>query len=388
MKMITRNEPAQERVPFNKPFIVGKELFYISQAVMSGQLAGDGLFTKRCQTWLEENLGGRKVLLTHSCTAALEMAALLLDLGPGDEVVMPSFTFVSTASAFVMRGAVPRFVDIRPDFLNLDESLIEEAISERTRAIVPVHYAGVACEMDAIIAIAEKHDLAVVEDAAQGMLATYRGRSLGTIGNLGTYSFHETKNCISGEGGALVVNDERFVERAEILREKGTNRSKFFRGEVDKYSWVDLGSSYLPSELVAAFLLAQLEEAQIITKRRQDIFTRYLKSLHPLAEKGLLRLPRWPDYCEHNAHLFYLILNDEEIRDALQSHLRERGIHAVFHYVPLHTSKMGESFGYQPGDLPVTESISGRLLRLPFYFELEPTSQERVIAEIKTFFGQ
>jgi len=295
-------------IPFNRPFIVGKELYYIAQAVQGGHLAGDGAFTKKCNAWMEQKFGAGKVMLTHSGTAALDICAILCDIGPGDEVIMPSFTFVSTANAFALRGARIRFVDIRPDTLNIDEHLIESAVSEHTRVIVPVHYAGVGCEMDTIMEIAQRHDLLVVEDAAQGVNAAYKGRYLGTIGHLGAYSFHETKNFISGEGGALVINDKSFVERAEVIREKGTNRNKFFRGEVDKYTWVDVGSSFLPSDLIAAFLYAQLEEADTITRKRDEIFRYYSERFAPLCERGLIRIPTCPAECQHNAHLFYLLL--------------------------------------------------------------------------------
>jgi dTDP-4-amino-4,6-dideoxygalactose transaminase len=374
-------------IPFNLPFIAGKELYYIAQAVMSGKIAGDGMFTKRCQSWMEEQFGAKKVLLTNSCTAALEMCALLAGIEPGDEVIMPSFTFVSTANAFALRGARSRFVDIRPDTLNLDENLIEEAITERTKAIVTVHYAGVGCEMDTILEIANRYGLVVIEDAAQGVTARYKDRFLGTIGHLGTYSFHETKNFISGEGGALVINDEWFIERAEIIREKGTNRSKFFRGEIDKYTWVDLGSSYLPSEIVAAFLYAQLEEADTINRRRAEIYDRYMEAFKPLAEKGFVRLPSCPPECRHNSHLFYLILPSETVRNALITDLRARGIHLVFHYVPLHTSPMGRAMGYSKGDLPVTEDLSMRLIRLPCFFGLTAKNQDRVIDAVASFVG-
>ena len=377
-----------KKIPFNRPFIVGKELYYIAQAVQGGHLAGDGAFTKKCNEWMERKFEAKRVLLTHSCTAALDMSALLCDLEPGAEVIMPSFTFVSTANAFALRDANIRFVDIRPDTLNLDESLIECAITERTRAIVPVHYAGVSCEMDTIMEIASRHGLLVVEDAAQGVNATYRERYLGTIGHLGTYSFHETKNFISGEGGALVVNDDRFIERAEIIREKGTNRSKFFRGEVDKYTWVDIGSSFLPSEIVAAFLYAQLEEADTITRKRQEIFRYYTDQLEPLVRRGFIRMPAAPEGCRHNAHLFYLIVETErEDRGRLIAHLKKKGIGAVFHYVPLHTSPMGRKMGYSEGDLPVTEEMSERLIRLPCYYELTREDQDRVIDAVREFFG-
>jgi dTDP-4-amino-4,6-dideoxygalactose transaminase len=376
------------KIPFNKPFIVGKELHNISQAVHEGHLAGDGAFTKKCHAWLEERFGAKKVLLTHSCTAALEMAAILCDLEPGDEVIMPSYTFVSTANAFALRGARIRFVDIREDTLNIAETLIEDAITPRTRAIVTMHYAGVAAEMDTILDIARRHDLLVIEDAAQGVNATYKDRYLGTIGDLGAYSFHETKNFISGEGGALLVNNDRFLERAEIIREKGTNRSQFYRGQVDKYTWVDIGSSFLPSELVAAFLFAQLEEADTITAARWEVFRRYEELLQPLAESGQLRIPVCPTECRHNAHMFYVILPTQELRNGLIAHLKEHGILAVFHYVPLHTSSMGCQAGYFEGALPVTDDLSSRLVRLPCYFELTQDEQDEVVERIFEFFNQ
>lgn len=375
----TPGDVRSQRIPFNRPFIVGRELFYISQAVLAGNLAGDGRFTRLCNEWMESTFGARKVLLTHSCTAALEIAALLSNVGEGDEVVMPSYTFVSTANAFALRGARIRFVDIREDTLNIDESLVEDAITDRTRAIVPVHYAGVGVEMDTVLDIARRRNLIVIEDAAQAVNARYKGRFLGTLGHLGAYSFHETKNFISGEGGALVVNDETFIERAEIIREKGTNRSQFFRGVVDKYSWVDLGSSYLASELVAAFLYAQLEEADRITAKRQAIYDYYWQAFAPLEKQGLLRMPRRPSHCDHNAHLFYILLPSEKIRDSLMRELREQDIHSVFHYVPLHTAPMGLKMGYTHGDLPVTEDLSARLLRMPCFFELTRSDQDRTI---------
>lgn len=364
------------KIPFNKPFIAGKELYYIAQAVTYGNLAGDGYFTKACQRLLEERFGIRKVLLVPSGTAALELAAMLCNLQPGDEVIMPSYTFVSTASAFVRAGARPVFVDIRPDTLNLDENLIEAAITERTRAIVPVHYAGVSCEMERILAIARKYNLLLVEDAAQGVNSFYNGRALGSIGHLGCYSFHETKNYICGEGGALCINDARFVERAEILRDKGTDRQKFFRGEVDKYTWVDLGSSFVISEICAAFLYGQLELLDAIARRREEIYQNYRRLLKPLEAQGMLRLPTIPEDCRSNYHMFYILLPTADERDKMLEHLRSEGIHAVFHYVPLHTSPMGRTFGYKEGDLPVTEDLAGRLIRLPMYFDL--TASEAV----------
>jgi dTDP-4-amino-4,6-dideoxygalactose transaminase len=376
------------KIPFNKPFTIGAELENIAAAVREGHLAGDGRFTRQCHQWLEQNLGAKRALLTHSCTAALEMAAILCDLKPGDEVIMPSFTFVSTANAFVLRGAIPVFVDIRPDTLNLDEKLVAKAVTRKTRAIAPVHYAGVACEMDEIMALARNRDLVVVEDAAQGVLAEYKGRKLGAIGHLGCLSFHETKNVISGEGGALLVNDERFVARAEIIREKGTNRAQFFRGEVDKYSWVDIGSSYLPSELIGAFLWAQLERAGDINANRLKLCAAYRNGLETLARRGLLALPRpEPAGIQGNGHMFYVLLKDLAMRSALIAHLKARGVHAVFHYVPLHSSPAGRKFGRAAGPLPVTDDVSDRLLRLPLYYGLTDTDAAAIVAAITEFFG-
>jgi dTDP-4-amino-4,6-dideoxygalactose transaminase len=375
-------------IPFNRPFVVGKELYYIAQAVQKGHLAGDGQFTRMCNAWMEERFQAKKVLLTHSCTAALEMAALLADIEPGDEVIMPSFTFVSTANAFALRGAAIRFVDIRPDTLNIDENRIEQAITPNTKVIVPVHYAGVGCQMDVIMEIAGRHNLLVVEDAAQGVDASYNGRYLGTIGNLGCFSFHETKNFISGEGGALVISDPRFIERAEIIREKGTNRSKYLRGEVDKYTWVDIGSSYLPSDLIAAFLYAQLEQADVITNQRQSIYARYAAGLKPLADAEILRLPHTPAECSHNAHMFYIIVEDEPTRRNILAYLKGNNIQCVFHYVPLHTSPMGLRYGCVPGSLPVTEKLSKCLIRLPCYYELGHEEQDRIISSIYSFYDE
>ena len=363
------------KIPFNKPYMTGRELEYIAQAHANGHLSGDGPFTRRCHAWLEERIGCRKALLTHSCTGALEMTALLLDLQPGDEVIMPSFTFVSTANAVVLRGAVPVFVDIRPDTLNIDETLIERAITPRTRAICAVHYAGVGCEMDAIMAIAEKHGLFVVEDAAQGILSTYKGRPLGGIGHLAALSFHETKNVISGEGGALLINDERFCERAEIIREKGTNRSKFFRGQVDKYTWVDVGSSFLPSEILAAFLAAQMEHAEEIGRRRIEIWNRYHAAFEDLECEGRLRRPDVPAHCMHNAHMYYLLLPGLTGRTAFIENLKDAGIGAVFHYIPLHSSPAGMRYGRAAGALRVTEDVSARLVRMPLWAGLEDRQQ-------------
>lgn len=358
-------------IPFNRPFMTGKELPMITQAHANGHLSGDGPFTKQCHQWLRERTGATSALLTHSCTAALEMAALLLDLKPGDEVIMPSFTFVSTANAFALRGAVPIFVDVRPDTLNIDEALIEAAITPRTRAICVVHYAGVACEMDTITMIAKRHGLAIIEDAAQGIMATYKGQALGTIGDLGTFSFHETKNVISGEGGALLCRDAYFSERAEIIREKGTNRSRFFRGQVDKYTWVDVGSSYLPGEIIAAFLNAQLEDADQITARRLAIWDRYHAWAAPHEAAGALRRPVVPNECAHNAHMYYLLLPSLEARSRFIAQLRQRGIQAVFHYIPLHSSPAGEQLGRTSGSLNITNDISDRLVRMPLWLGVE-----------------
>lgn len=358
-------------IPFNKPYLGGKELWNIAQAHAKGQMAGDGPFTKRCHEWLEQRTDCYKALLTHSCTAALEMAAMLADIQPGDEVIMPSYTFVSTANAFVLRGAVPVFVDIRADTLNLDDALIEAAITPRTRAIVPVHYSGIGCDMTAIMPIAERHDLLVIEDAAQGIMATHGGRPLGSIGHLGTLSFHETKNIISGEGGALLINDPALAERAEIIREKGTNRSQFFRGQVDKYTWVDIGSSYLPGEIIAAFLWAQMEEAEQITSRRLAIWERYHAAFEPLEREGRLRRPVVPDDCGHNAHMYYLLLRDLGDRTAFIDAMKQAGINCVFHYVPLHSSPKGYELSRSSGDLPLTNDLADRLVRLPLWLGLE-----------------
>lgn len=365
-------------IPFNRPYMTGNELANIAEAHQRGALAGDGPMTKRCHEWLERNTGARKALLTHSCTAALEMAALLADLSEGDEVIMPSYTFVSTANAFVLRGAVPVFVDIRPDTLNIDETLIEAAITPRTRAIAPVHYAGVACEMDTIMAIARRHGLMVIEDAAQGVMASYKGRPLGAIGDLGAFSFHETKNVISGEGGALLVNRDDLVQRAEIIREKGTDRSRFFRGQVDKYTWQDIGSSFLPGEIVAAFLAAQLDAAESITNVRLGVWNLYHEALAPLAARGLLRRPEVPQGCEHNAHMYYILISDGARRPAVLTHLKSQGINAVFHYVPLHLSPAGLARGRANGDLSRTVALSERIIRLPLWIGMTPEHVQRV----------
>jgi dTDP-4-amino-4,6-dideoxygalactose transaminase len=367
-----------DTIPFNRPHATGNELAYITEAQRQRHLSGDGSFTRRCHEWIEQRTGCARALLTQSCTSALDLAALLLDLEPGDEVIMPSFTFVSTANAFVLRGAVPVFVDIREDTLNLDERLIEAAITPRTRAIVPVHYAGVACEMDAIAAIAARHDLKVVEDAAQGIMAGYKGRPLGAIGDIGCFSFHETKNVISGEGGSLLVNDPELVQTAEIMREKGTDRGRFFRGEVDKYTWQDVGSSFLPSEITAAFLWAQLEQAERITADRIAIWRRYHEILAPLEQRGVLRRPVIPPDCQHNGHIYYILLASADERRRALAELKANDIHAVFHYVPLHSSPAGMRFGRSAGDLALTTSHSERLIRLPMWLGLSQSQQQRV----------
>jgi len=371
-------------IPFNRPSLMGNEIAYITQSVTAGHISGDGAFTKRCHALLEELLGAR-VLLTTSCTHALEMAALLLEIGPGDEVIVPSFTFVSTINAFVLRGAKPVFCDIRPDTLNLDETQLERLITPRTRAIVPVHYAGVGCEMDEIMRMADARNIAVVEDNAHGLFGQYRGKLLGTFGALATQSFHETKNVYCGEGGALLLNDRQYIERAEIIREKGTNRSRFFRGQVDKYTWVDIGSSYLPSDVLAAFLLAQLEVRELIQARRRHIWERYHAALAPWAAQNGVRQPIVPAHCEQAYHMYYLLLPSLAARTALIDHLKARQILAVFHYLPLHLSDMGRQFGGQAGDCPVTERVSDCLLRLPFYNTLAEADQDRVIDAITTF---
>ena len=367
---------AAMRIPFNKPYPTGKELAYISEAMAGGHLSGDGMFSSRCRCWLEQTLGCPTALLVPSCTAALEMAAILCELKAGDEVIMPAFTFSSTANAVVLRGAVPVFVDVRSDTLNLDETLIEAAITPRTRAIFVVHYAGVACEMDRIREIAERHRLAVVEDAAHGILGRYNGRYLGTIGDIGALSFHETKNVIAGEGGAILINSGRYRERAEIIREKGTDRAKFFRGQVDKYTWVDVGSSYLQGEIVAAYLFAQLEQASELTQRRKEMWTRYHRAFGDLEAAEQLRRPIVPSGCDHNGHLYYVLLPDQERRARLINALKVLGISAPFHYVPLHTSPAGRRFGRCQGSLPMTERAGECLLRLPLWVGLEPHLDE------------
>jgi dTDP-4-amino-4,6-dideoxygalactose transaminase len=363
--------------------MTGKELYYIAEAHFNGRLAGDGPFTAKCHNWLQQNGACHKALLTHSCTAALEMAAILLDIQPGDEIIMPSYTFVSTANAFVSRGGVPVFVDIRADTLNLDETLIENAITTRTKAIAPVHYAGVSAEMNTVMDIARRHGLKVVEDAAQGVMSSYQGAALGSIGDLGTYSFHETKNIISGEGGALLINDPKLTLRAEIIREKGTDRSRFFRGEVDKYTWQDLGSSFLPGELIAAFLWAQLEEADKITAQRLKNWNYYHLLLEPLENQGLLRRPMIPADCLHNAHMYYILLSPKLNRQQVLNELNQNNINAVSHYVPLHSSPAGQRYGRAEGELKNTNALSERLIRLPLWFGLTEAEQNRIVEALK-----
>lgn len=368
-------------IPFNKPYFTGKELEYIQQAHEQKHLSGDGPFSKKCHAWLEQLIGTPKALLTHSCTAALEMAAILADIEPGDEIIMPSYTFVSTANAFVLRGGVPVFIDIRFDTLNIDEKKIEAAITPKTKAIVVVHYGGVACEMDTILDVARKHDLLVIEDAAQAIDSKYKGRPLGSLGHLAALSFHETKNIISGEGGALLINDERFIDRAVVIREKGTNRSKFLKGQVDKYTWVDIGSSYLPSDLIAAFLWAQLENFKQITSQRKSLWDKYHQSFAQAEAKGYLRRPIIPEDCQPNAHLYYLLLPTAQKRDSFLSVLNKNDVNAVFHYVPLHDSPAGKKYGRTVGSLDVTMDLSQRLARLPLWIGLE-TYQNRVIDQV------
>jgi len=371
------------KTPFNKPFMTGKELFNIAQAHFDARLSGDGPFTRKCHDWLEQRTGTRKALLTHSCTAALEMCALLLDIQPGDEVIMPSFTFVSTANAFVLRGATPVFVDIRPDTANIDETLIEAAVTARTKAIVVVHYAGVACEMDTIMALAEKHGLLVVEDAAQGVQSLYKDRPLGAIGHLGAYSFHETKNVISGEGGALLVNRDPYISRAEIIREKGTDRSRFLRGEVDKYTWQEVGSSFLPGELIAAFLHAQLEQAERITEERLRTWQTYHNALAAHEKNGLLRRPIVPGDCRHNAHMYYILVEDGATRERVLDEFRKMGIGAIFHYVPLHSSPAGLRLARVSGSMQHTDSVARRLIRLPLWIGLEDKVIHQIAAKLE-----
>ncbi len=375
-------------ITFNKPPYAEKAMEYIQDCVKSQKICGDGAYTKKCSEWLEKKTGTAKCLLTTSCTHATELAALLLpDIGPGDEVIMPAFTFVSTADAFVLRGATPVFVDIRPDTMNIDEKLIEDAVTDRTKAIVPVHYAGVSCEMDAIMEIAGRHGLAVVEDAAQGIMSTYKSKALGTIGDFGCFSFHETKNYSMGEGGALLIRDPKDVEEAEIIREKGTNRSKYYRGQVDKYTWINYGSSYLPSDMNAAYLYAQLEIAEEINNARLSIWRQYYENLKPLAEENRIQLPTVPEGCVHNGHMFYIKTADIEERTKLIDYLKENGIHAVFHYIPLHTAPAGRKFGRFHGEDRHTTRESERLLRLPMYYGLSEAEVEYICSHVRKFYG-
>ncbi len=376
------------QIPFNKPFTIENELSYIQDAIGTKKhLAGDGFYTKQCNSFLEQYLGCKKALLTHSCTAALEMAALLLDIKTGDEVIMPSYTFVSTANAFVLRGGIPVFVDIRQDTHNIDENLIEKAITKKTKAICVVHYAGVSCEMDTILQVAKKYNLAVVEDAAQALGSSYKGKKLGTIGDIGCFSFHETKNIISGEGGAITINSNKYIERAEIIREKGTNRSKFFRGQVDKYTWVDIGSSYLPSELIAAFLYSQLENLEKINNKRLDIYNSYFDFFEKYEKQKLVKRPIVPNNCIHNAHMFYLLFENLEKRTNFIEFLKSKEIASVFHYIPLHSSPAGIKYGRTPNDMPITNLISDTLVRLPMYYNLEKESIKHIFDSCKLYFG-
>lgn len=369
----------KNRIPFNRPHLTGNELRHINKAHENGTLAGNGYFTQKCQTWVEEKMGVRKALLTHSCTGALEMAAVLANIQPGDEIIMPSYTFVSTANAFVLRGGIPVFVDVRPDTLNIDEKLIETAITPRTKAIVPVHYAGVGCEMDVIMAIARRYKLLVIEDAAHCVKATYKGKELGSIGHLGALSFHETKNIICGEGGALLINDRRFMERAEIIWQKGTNRKAFQQGKVDKYTWVDIGSSFLPGEITAAFLWAQIEDATRITRKRLDSWHRYHELLAPIEKAGKIRRPIVPEGCEHNAHMYYILLNSAQQRGQALRKLAGKGVNAVFHYVPLHTSPAGKKYGRVSGRVKVTQKIAENIIRLPLFLGLTERQQSKIV---------
>lgn len=374
-------------IPFNIPLVTGKEISYIQQAIVNKKFCGDGLFTKKCNQWLENNIKTKKALLTTSCTHALEMAAILANVQEGDEIIMPSFTFVTTANAFVLRGAKIVFVDIKPDTMNIDETKIEGAITDKTKAVVPVHYAGVCCEMDIIIELAKKYNLLIIEDAAQGIMANYKGKALGSIGHIGCYSFHETKNYTCGEGGAILINDERFIERAEIIREKGTNRLRFLQGQVDKYTWVDIGSSYLPGELNAAFLYANLQMAEEVKKKRLCLWNRYYENLEKLKLKGTVELPYIPSNCEHNAHMFYIKLKDIEERQNVIHFLKDHGIQTVFHYIPLHSSLAGKMFGRFIGEDKYTTIESERLLRLPLYYDLTLEEVDYITKHIEKFFS-
>lgn len=376
----------QYRIPFNKPHLTNNEIGYISHAHDLGQLAGDGFYTKKCHEWIERNIDCNKALLTHSCSSALEMMAILAKVKPGDEVIMPSFTFVTTANAFVLRGATPVFVDIREDTLNINEGLIENAITSKTKAIVVVHYAGISCEMDTIKKIAKKHNLLLIEDAAQGFLSKYKGQYLGTLGDMGGISFHETKNITSGEGGTLLVNNKNFIELAEIVREKGTDRSKFMRGQVDKYTWIDIGSSYLPGEIIAAFLYAQLEKAHAITQRRIVIWNDYHGKMEELEKYGLIKRPFIPSYCQHNGHLYYIVTKGSEIRNNLIEFLKKRGIYAPFHYVPLHSSPGGKKYARFDGTMEITDNVSSSLIRLPLFYDIKDKEIEYVVNSIYDFY--
>ncbi len=374
------------KIPFNKPHLTHKEIGYISHVHSLGWMSGDGFYTKKCHEWLEKNAGTKRAFLTHSCSTALDMMTILIDLKPGDEVIMPSFNFTSTANATVLRGGIPVFVDIRPDTLNINEKLIEEAITPKTKAIFVVHYAGVGAEMDTILKIAKEHKLFVLEDAAQGLFATYKGKHLGTIGHMGAYSFHETKNIISGEGGALLVNSPRFIERTEIIREKGTNRSKFFRGEVDKYTWVDVGSSYLPGEIIAAFLMGQFEHIQEIIQKRIKVWENYHKLFRDLERRGYVSRPVVPKHSKHNGHLYYLLVKNPKIRNKLIKFLKKEGIYAVFHYLPLHSSPAGKKFGRFIGDMKVTDTASANLIRLPLFYDITDAEVDFVAQAVGNFF--
>ena len=383
---ILRKDMSEMKIPFNKPCFEGKELVYIAEAIDNGLISGDGQFTRQCHAFFEAELGAKKAFLTTSCTHALEMAAILLGIKAGDEVIVPSFTFVSTVNAFVLRRAKPVFIDIREDTLNMDEARLEDLITPRTKAILPVHYAGVGCEMDTILETAKQYNVEVVEDNAHGLLGKYKGKFLGTFGCMSTLSFHETKNFTCGEGGALLINDPRYIERAEVIREKGTNRSRFFRGEVDKYSWIDIGSSYLPSDMLAGFLYAQLEAGKHIQQHRQRVWEYYYARLKEWAKAHGVRLPVIPEHCEHPYHMFYMIMPSYEDRRAFIAHLKSRSILSVFHYLPLHLSEMGVRLGGKKGDCPVTEDISDRLVRLPFYNELTEAEQEIIVEAIFSFY--
>ncbi len=376
-----------DNIPFNKPFIVGQELYNIAQAVIGGHLSGDGKYSQLCHQWLEEKLGVPKALLTHSCTGALEMSAILTNLEPGDEVIMPSYSFVTTANAFVLRGAIPVFIDIRPDTLNIDENLIEQAITPKTKAIIPVHYAGIACEMDSITTISKNHNLTIIEDAAQALLATYKGKYLGSIGDIACTSFHETKNFISGEGGAIFINDPTLIERSMIIREKGTNRPQFLKNEIDKYTWVDIGSSFLPSELIGAFLWPQLENSEAILQKRLQLFSRYSTGLKSVTQKKELRIPVIPEYCSSNAHMFYLITRTESEQTKLLHFLNERGIGAIFHYIALHSSPAGIKYARTNGTMKVTDEVSARIVRLPLFYDMTSDMVDKIVDLIETFYS-